>query len=54
MPSMRGRASVTPVRFSLAGIGIASTIVSALLVGPVVKKLGERSALLARRDKLLD
>jgi MFS transporter, DHA1 family, tetracycline resistance protein len=34
------------VGFSLAGIGIASTIVSALLVGPVVKKLGERSALL--------
>ena len=34
------------VGFSLAGIGIASTIVSALLVGPVVKKLGERRALL--------
>jgi len=34
------------VGFSLAGIGVASTIVSALMVGPVVKKLGERSVLL--------
>ena len=34
------------VGFSLAGIGIASTVVSALLVGPLVKRLGERRALL--------
>jgi DHA1 family tetracycline resistance protein-like MFS transporter len=34
------------VGFALAGIGIASTIVSGLLVGPLVKKLGERRALL--------
>ncbi|HEY3664994.1 MAG TPA: TCR/Tet family MFS transporter [Polyangiaceae bacterium] len=34
------------VGFSLAGIGVASTIVSALLVGPLVKRLGERRALL--------
>jgi DHA1 family tetracycline resistance protein-like MFS transporter len=33
------------VGFALAGIGIASTIVSALLVGPLVKRLGERVAL---------
>jgi DHA1 family tetracycline resistance protein-like MFS transporter len=33
------------VGFALAGIGIASTIVSALLVGPLVKRLGERRAL---------
>jgi DHA1 family tetracycline resistance protein-like MFS transporter len=34
------------VGFALAGIGIASTIVSAALVGPLVKRLGERAALL--------
>ncbi len=34
------------VGFALAGIGVASTIVSALLVGPLVKRLGERRALL--------
>ena len=34
------------VGFCLAGVGIASTIVSALLVGPLVKRLGERRALL--------
>jgi len=34
------------VGFSLAGIGIASTIVSAALVGPLVKRLGERWALI--------
>ena len=34
------------VGFALAGIGIASTIVSALFVGPIVKRLGERAALL--------
>ena len=33
------------VGFALAGIGIASTVVSALLVGPLVKRLGERWAL---------
>jgi DHA1 family tetracycline resistance protein-like MFS transporter len=34
------------VGFCLAVVGIASTIVAALLVGPLVKRLGERSALL--------
>jgi DHA1 family tetracycline resistance protein-like MFS transporter len=34
------------VGFCLALVGIASTIVSALLVGPLVKRLGERRALL--------
>jgi DHA1 family tetracycline resistance protein-like MFS transporter len=34
------------VGFALAGIGIASTIVSAALVGPLVRRLGERAALL--------
>jgi MFS transporter, DHA1 family, tetracycline resistance protein len=34
------------VGFCLAGVGIASTIVSALLVGPLVNRLGERRALL--------
>ena len=34
------------VGFALAGIGIASTIVSALFVGPIVERLGERAALL--------
>ena len=34
------------VGLCLAGVGIASTIVSALLVGPLVKRLGERRALL--------
>lgn len=34
------------VGFCLAAVGIASTIVSALLIGPVVKRLGERRALL--------
>ncbi len=34
------------IGFSLAGVGIASALVSALLVGPLVKKLGERNALL--------
>jgi DHA1 family tetracycline resistance protein-like MFS transporter len=33
------------VGFALAGVGIASTVVSALLVGPLVKRLGERRAL---------
>ena len=31
----------------LAGIGVSTTLVSALLVGPAVKRLGERRALLA-------
>ncbi len=34
------------VGFCLAAVGIASTIVAALLVGPLVKRLGERRALL--------
>jgi MFS transporter, DHA1 family, tetracycline resistance protein len=34
------------VGFCLAAVGVASTIVSALLVGPLVKRLGERQALL--------
>jgi MFS transporter, DHA1 family, tetracycline resistance protein len=34
------------VGLCLAAVGIASTIVSALLIGPVVKRLGERRALL--------
>ena len=34
------------VGFCLAGVGIATTIVAALLVGPLVKRLGERRALL--------
>ena len=34
------------VGFCLAAVGVASTIVSALLVGPTVKRLGERRALL--------
>ncbi|MET0792101.1 MAG: TCR/Tet family MFS transporter [Polyangiaceae bacterium] len=34
------------VGLCLAAVGIASTIVSALLVGPLVKRLGERNALL--------
>ena len=34
------------VGFCLAAVGIASTIVAAVLVGPLVKRLGERSALL--------
>jgi MFS transporter, DHA1 family, tetracycline resistance protein len=34
------------VGFCLAAVGIASTIVAALLVGPLVKRLGERKALL--------
>jgi len=34
------------VGFCLAVVGIASTIVAALLVGPLVKRLGERRALL--------
>jgi DHA1 family tetracycline resistance protein-like MFS transporter len=34
------------VGFCLAVVGIASTIVAALLVGPLVKRLGERAALL--------
>ncbi|HWZ88782.1 MAG TPA: MFS transporter, partial [Polyangiaceae bacterium] len=33
------------VGFALAGIGVASTVVSALLVGPLVRRLGERWAL---------
>ena len=34
------------VGLCLAGVGVASTLVSALLVGPLVKRLGERRALL--------
>ncbi|HKO48033.1 MAG TPA: TCR/Tet family MFS transporter [Polyangiaceae bacterium] len=34
------------VGFCLAGVGIATTLVAALLVGPLVKRLGERNALL--------
>jgi len=34
------------VGFCLAAVGIATTIVAALLVGPLVKRLGERNALL--------
>jgi len=34
------------VGFCLAAVGVASTIVSALLIGPLVKRLGERRALL--------
>jgi DHA1 family tetracycline resistance protein-like MFS transporter len=34
------------VGFCLAAVGISSTIVAALLVGPLVKRLGERRALL--------
>ncbi|HYQ28593.1 MAG TPA: MFS transporter, partial [Polyangiaceae bacterium] len=34
------------VGFCLAAVGVASTIVAALLVGPLVKRLGERRALL--------
>ena len=34
------------VGFCLAAVGVASTIVAALLVGPLVKRLGERKALL--------
>jgi MFS transporter, DHA1 family, tetracycline resistance protein len=34
------------VGFCLAGVGVATTLVAALLVGPLVKRLGERRALL--------
>ncbi len=34
------------IGFCLAGVGVGSAIVSAVLVGPLVKKLGERKALL--------
>ena len=34
------------VGFCLAAVGVASTIVAAVLVGPLVKRLGERRALL--------
>jgi len=34
------------VGFCLAAVGIATTVVAALLVGPLVKRLGERNALL--------
>jgi DHA1 family tetracycline resistance protein-like MFS transporter len=34
------------VGLSLAGVGVGSTVVSALVVGPLVKRLGERGAML--------